>query len=144
MASLHILPQLISGALSKITTEGSGWQEGRKFAGRAYAQVTNSIVNQDNPAGLASAAILNNENTLRVLDDIIAKLQTLRNGIEKKDQEVIEKYLSQARDSRKKWWTERGAANWDGANFPKLDGDLGGFKPFGRLGTKRKKRDKGI
>jgi prephenate dehydrogenase len=143
MAALHVIPQLISGALSKTTSESSGWQEGRKFAGRAYAQVTNPIATQDNPTSLASAAVLNKENTLRVLDDIITELQILRNGFEKEDLEAVEAYLTQAREGRDKWWKERGAANWSGDNFPKLDGDLGGFKPFGRLvGSRRKKEDR--
>ncbi len=142
MAALHVIPQLISSVLSKTTTHSSGWQEGRKFAGKPYAQVTNPIASQDNPTGLASAAVLNKDNTLRILDDILKELQNLRNEIEKEDLEAIEKYLTQAREGREKWWAERGAANWAGVNFPKLDDDLGGFKPFGRFRTKRKKREK--
>ena len=143
MAALHLMPQLIAGALSQATTSQPGWHEGRKFAGRAYAQVSSSITNLDEPVGLATTAVLNKQNTVRVLDGMIAELQTLRDEIEAGDHETLEKHLQKARGGRQRWWADRGAANWIGENIPKMD--IAGARPslFGRLIPERKRPDEG-
>jgi prephenate dehydrogenase len=38
MAATHQLPQLLAAALANVTVSRPGWSEGRKFAGRAFAQ----------------------------------------------------------------------------------------------------------
>lgn len=112
MAATHILPQLLAAALLNSTVDQPGWREGRKLAGRAFAEVTSPIVQLGEPDALSSAALLTQGNTLRVLDGLIAALQTLRSDIKSQDSEALGKRLERARQSRETWWAQRMAADW--------------------------------
>ncbi|HEX9027550.1 MAG TPA: prephenate dehydrogenase/arogenate dehydrogenase family protein, partial [Anaerolineales bacterium] len=72
MAATHILPQLMSAALLNITVDQPGWREGRKLAGRAYAEVTGPVVLLGEPEALASSALLSQEHAVRLIDGLIA------------------------------------------------------------------------
>lgn len=142
MATSHLVPQLLAGSLSTVTTNQPGWQDGRKFAGRAYAFASNPIGNQDSPAGLAAAVVMNKEDTLRILDGIIAAMQDIRAVIEEEDSETLEGMLAKAREGRQQWWLDRGGAQWSREGLPTLDPELTKYKPFGRLLPERKKPEK--
>jgi prephenate dehydrogenase len=58
MAAVHLLPQLMAAALLNTTVDQPGWWEGRKFAGRAYAQVTAPSVHSGEPEAVANAACI--------------------------------------------------------------------------------------
>jgi prephenate dehydrogenase len=139
MASLHLVPQLLAGTLSITTTSQPGWQDGTKFAGRAYALSTNPISSQDDPAGLAASVVMNKKNTLRVLDGIVAELQGIRAVIEVGDVEPLEELLAQAREGREKWWEARNGARWAYEGMPRIDPELTKLKPFGRWLPERKR-----
>lgn len=74
MTMTHIMPRLLAAALQKTTQDAPGWREARKFAGKAYTQVTNPLTQDDAPGALAAAVIYNQENTSRVLNDVIRTL----------------------------------------------------------------------
>lgn len=112
MTTTHLLPQLTAAALLNATVDQPGWHEGRKLAGRAYAEATAPIVHQDEIAALSDAALLNSENITRVLDGIISSLQGLRNSIAAEDKEALDERLSFAQDGRLRWWHERKAGDW--------------------------------
>ncbi len=61
MAATHLLPQLMAAALLNATVDQPGWREGRKFAGRAYAEATAPAVLPWDSHSLAAAALLNRE-----------------------------------------------------------------------------------
>jgi prephenate dehydrogenase len=137
MAALHILPQLLAGALSAATSTQPGWQDGTKFAGRAYALASNPT-SQDAPAGLAVSAVMNKQNSLRVLDGIIAQLQEIRGSIEREEVEKLEEILVEARKGRETWWEVRGGTRWSHEGMPEIDRELTKLKPFGRWLPERK------
>jgi prephenate dehydrogenase len=112
MAATHILPQLMSAALLNITVDQPGWREGRKLAGRAYSEVTGPIVLLGEPEAVASSALLSQEHALRVIDGLIAALQTFRNDIKEQDGKALTERLERARAGREGWWKERQSANW--------------------------------
>jgi prephenate dehydrogenase len=112
MAATHILPQLMSAALLNITVDQPGWREGRKMAGRAYAEVTGPIVLLGEPEAVASSALLSQEHALRVIDGLIAALQAFRNDIKQQDGKALTERLERARAGREGWWRERQLANW--------------------------------
>jgi prephenate dehydrogenase len=143
MGALHMVPQLLAGALSKTTTTQPGWQDGTKFAGRAYALSSSPIGSMDDPAGLAASAVMNKKNTLRVLDGIIAELQDMRTLIKNGDVEPLEALLAQAREGREAWWVSRRGARWAQEGMPGIDPELTKFKPFGRLLPERKRSKEG-
>lgn len=142
MAALHLVPQLLAGTLSIATTTQPGWQDGTKFAGRAYALSSNPISSQDDPAGLAASVVMNKKNILRVLDGIIAKLQEIRTMIEQGDVEPLEELLAEAREGREKWWEARSGARWAQEGMPRVDPELTKLKPFGRWIPERKKPER--
>ena len=111
MASTHLLPQLISAALSGMIIDQPGWFEGRKLAGRAFTKVTDPVVSDEPAAAMAGAAIHNSKNAVRVIDNLIATLQEMRTEIEEGDLKGLEKRITDARESRINWWKERWNAN---------------------------------
>ncbi len=121
MAATHLLPQLLAASLANATVNRAGWQEGRKFAGRAYTQVSGGITAMDTPTALAAAALLNYENITRVLDGLIAEIEGIKQDVLQAARGDLEKRLEQARKGRAQWWAERAAANWEGGMLPEPD-----------------------
>ena len=117
MAATHLLPQLMAAALLNATVDQPGWREGRKFAGRAYAESTAPAVLPGDAYSLAATALLNRDNTLRVLDSAIAALSAIRSDIDQQDEAALDERLSRARKGRDTWWKGRRSLEWvnDGA-----------------------------
>ncbi|RMF48028.1 MAG: prephenate dehydrogenase [Anaerolineae bacterium] len=142
MASTHILPQLLSAALINATVDQPGWREGRKLAGRPYTEVSAPIAHLDAPEALGQAAVLNRENTLRVLDGFIAVLQRMRADVEAADNESLTSRLQRAREGRERWWAQRLAADWSSPETP-ASTLPSASEIFGRLlGINRRQRGK--
>jgi prephenate dehydrogenase len=112
LAATHVLPQLAAVALLEATVDQPGWREGRKLAGRAYAGATGPVAFQDSAGALRDAALHNRENVVRVLDDLIASLQALRQDISSSDAKSLGQRLEQVRKSRQTWLDQRLAADW--------------------------------
>ncbi len=112
MAATHLLPQLLAAGLSGMTVGQPGWLEGRKLAGRSYAKVTEPVVTSEPAAALASAAVNNRTNAIRVLDTLVARLLDIRAEIEAQDVEALEKRFTDVRNRRMHWWQERWNASW--------------------------------
>lgn len=133
MAAVHTLPQLMAAALVNASMGSPGWQEGQKFAGQAYALASSPIEHQDGPEALASLAIGNRENVLRVLDALLLELQHIRGHIQQQNLMELGEQLRSARQARQQWWEERKAANWAGGQPPRLAGYQAGHNWFGGL-----------
>lgn len=112
MSATQLVPQLLSAALINATVNQPGWREARKVAGRAYAEVTGAHMHMSKPPALSSAALLNREHVLRVLDALVGSLERLRTQIEGQDEAGLIRELEQARQGRERWWAQRIAANW--------------------------------
>ena len=123
MASAHLLPQLVSAALLNATVDQPGWKDGRKLAGRAYIAATSALMAQNDSESLRMLALHNRENVARSLNTMIAALQTLRDDIEKGNDEGVKNRLQAAQAGRENWLNERSSANWvemqrEPANYP--------------------------
>ncbi len=112
MASTHLLPQLMAACLLNMTVDQPGWREARKVAGRAYAEATSPMIQPTTPDSLASAAILNRENVVRVIDSAVAALQSLREDIQNQDEKMLLDKLERAQIGRETWWKKRQAGDW--------------------------------
>lgn len=140
MAATHILPQLLAAALLNATVDQPGWREGRKFAGRAYADATAPIVRLDDDGALQTSVMLNRENVLRVLDTVTAAVQVLRKDIELGDEARLKERLARARLGREKWWKERNTSDWSSDGVPPTK--MPEYGPFDRLfGIRRKPKE---
>jgi prephenate dehydrogenase len=141
MAATHILPQLMAAALLNITVDQPGWREGRKIAGRAYSEVTGTLVQQGEPGALCTSALLAQENMLRVMDSAIAALQAMRSDIKNQDAAALTERLERARSGRESWWNQRVSANWLSEEMGKQAEIPKSSEMFGRLmGFNRKNR----
>ena len=140
MAATQTLPQLMAAALLTVTIDQPGWREGRKIAGRSYAETTISITHPTEAATLRAAALFNRENVLRVLDGLIASLQSIRNDIHTQDAKALDERLARAQRGREEWLKQRTAANWLEEELPPAKTPTSS-EWFGRLLGIRKKRD---
>lgn len=138
MAATHILPQLMAAALLDATLDKPGWREARKIAGRAFTEVTSPTAYLSEPQTLRSSSLLNRENVLRVVDSVIASLQSLRGDIENQDGPALESRLERARRGREHWWRQRLKADWASddagprAEIPGMSDFFGRFLGIGR------------
>lgn len=112
MAATHILPQLMAAALLNMTVGQPGWQEGRKLAGKAYAEVTGPSSQFSEPTALASEAAYNAGHVSRLLEGLISVLDHMRQDIETQDKDHLMQRLVRARSGREQWWKERMQGNW--------------------------------
>jgi prephenate dehydrogenase len=118
LAATHTLPQLMAAALLNATVGQPGWQEGRKFAGRFYADVTAPGASFGSAKALSKASLLNQENVLRTLDGAIDALQSFREDIRQNNADSLEARLEQARQAQAQWVQERLSANWAAEGMP--------------------------
>lgn len=141
VAATHILPQLIAAGLLNATIGQPGWQEGRKVAGRSYADVTAPIMYPTEPKTLTSAAMLNRENVIRVIDGAVASLIAMRNDLESEDESTLEERLERAREGRQVWLKGRLVADWAAEESVSVEAPTAS-EMFGRfIGRGRKKKD---
>ena len=72
----------MAAALLNATIDQPGWREGRKFAGRAYAEATAPIMPWAMSTAWQPTALLNRENACAVSDSAIAALSAIRSDID--------------------------------------------------------------
>ena len=141
VAATHILPQLMAAALLNATVDQPGWQEGRKIAGRSYAEVTAPVMYPTEPSTLTTAAMLNRENVIRVLDGAMASINAIRNDLINEEEKLLEERLNRAREGRKAWLNGRLAANWAADETIRVEAPTAS-DIFGRfIGRGKKKED---
>ncbi len=145
MASAHLLPGLSAAAMAETITGQSGWPDIRKLAGKPYSAVTRPL-DEEESAALAEAFHQDRANTLRVLDEYLAALTSLRAEIAGENTKGLQDRLERARRGRAQWQLERAKGDWLAVEsgrqeLPKV-GDimkqqLGGLdKLFGRRNKK--------
>lgn len=140
VAATHILPQLLAAGLLNSTIDQPGWQEGRKIAGRSYAEVTAPVMYPSEPSTLTTAAMLNRENVIRVLDGAVAAINAIRSDLSNEDLETLEERLNRAREGRQVWLNGRLVANWAADETTSVEAPSAS-EVFGRFIGRGKKKD---
>lgn len=107
MTMTYIMPRLLAASLLNATLSKPGWQEGRKIAGRAYARVSGPLTPVDEPTSLASIVMNNQENVIRVIDDVIATLKEFRRDVDEGNQQLLLDTLTKVQEGRDLWWKDR-------------------------------------
>lgn len=118
MASTQALPQILAAALLNATVDQPGWLEGRKLAGRAFADASGPINHLGSSRHVTTSVLSNRENVLRVLDNALLELQQLRELLSEQDEAGLDEYLGRADRNGKKWMRERLAGEWE--NSPSI------------------------
>ncbi len=140
VAATHILPQLMAAGLLNATIGQPGWQEARKVAGRSYAEVTAPVMYPTEPKTLTTAAMLNRENVIRVLDGLVASIHAIRNDLSIEDNESLEEKLNRAREGRKIWLQGRLRADWAAEGASTVEAPTAS-EMFGRFIGRGKKKE---
>ncbi len=139
MAAVHLLPELLAVALVDATVNQPGWIEARKLAGRAFARASLPLLEPNESDFHGQAALLNKENTLRVMDNAIASLRELRQTIADGDEVGLADRIREAIKARDLWRTQRQRADWNMSPAQEMPskGEILG-RLFG-IGNKKKK-----
>jgi len=137
LAANQLLPELTAAALIHAIMNQPGWGEGRKLAGRQFAIATLPIQGFDGNQTIAAAALENQANAVRVIDNLIASLTHLRTAIQNNDANDLQEQILQAQESRENWLGQRNVNDWASIENPpnalptagEVLGRLVGFRP---------------
>ncbi|MCD6401867.1 MAG: prephenate dehydrogenase [Anaerolineales bacterium] len=121
MIATHVMPQILGAALVNSIVDQPGWREAKKLAGRAFAEVSGPIDHMDTAKALMAAAILNRNDTLRLLDGLMIALQAMRDDIDRENTDALIEKLENAQEGRKRWWRGRQTADWLSEETPHTD-----------------------
>ncbi len=112
-AAVQQLPELAAAALMRSVSNQPGWVESRKLAGANFAAASAPL---QPLAGLDSPAedlFQNRENTLRMLDSMIASLEELREFIDGDNQKEVNNIIARSCADRQAWLEQRRSAQWE-------------------------------
>jgi prephenate dehydrogenase len=113
IACSQILPGLASTALTNAIIDQPGWRESRKIAGTVFVQATEPVAHYGDGKGLRQAALNNPENTVRVIDNLIAELRSMRDAITRQDADDLDQAFADAEKRRTEWFAQRYSAEWE-------------------------------
>jgi len=116
MVSALLLPGWSAAALAETITAQPCWSDIRKMAGISYSAATQPLDGEE-PAALAEAILQNRANTIRVLDEYIATLTSLREDIAGENKKGLQARLDRARRGRARWQSERATGDWLAVEF---------------------------
>ena len=111
MAAVHTLPALVAAALAEAVIGQPGWSDIRKLAGRPFTAALR-LYDAEDPTALAEAARKNRANTVRLLDDTIAALKSMRDDIEADGKKGLRVRLEQALKEADQWRQARADGDW--------------------------------
>lgn len=113
MSYSHLLPELVSSALVNAVIGQPGWREARKMAGPAFAQATEPVLHHPEREELGKTAVLNAENTARMLDQVLEELRRIRDAVASGDAAALQEMLLHAQQGRALWMQQRAAGEWE-------------------------------
>jgi prephenate dehydrogenase len=119
MAAVSLLPGLYAAALVETVTSQPGWPDIRKMAGKAYSFGTQALDGEKSSA-LAGAILQNRHNTMRLLDDTIATLASLRKDIAEENEKQLQERLEHSRQGRAQWLLDRTKGDWQAVESGRL------------------------
>ena len=141
-ALVHHLPQLTAVALYRAIEGQPGWVEARKIGGRPLINALSPLEHLDEHKEFGQAILLNSENTVRVIDDLVAELKKMRDMVASQDAEALKAYMEGAVEGRILWIKKRQAHDWDALPHPELPSTGQWLGKLVGLGGKLKDFDK--
>lgn len=140
IAFSHLMPELVAAAMVNAAIDQPGWREARKMAGHAFAQASEPTMHMSENKELGKTAILNAENTVRMLDQLLRELRDMRDLVAQKDTTGLQERLEHAQEGRLLWLQQRRAGDWEPRAAQQHVPT--GSEVFGRLFGLRPKKDK--
>jgi prephenate dehydrogenase len=111
MATIHTLPALAAAGLMEAVIDQPGWSEIRKLAGRPFTTAMHQL-DGENALALAEAAQKNRMNTVRMLDEYISALQSLRDAIDKEEISSLQERFERVLIESAQWRQWRAGSDW--------------------------------
>jgi cyclohexadieny/prephenate dehydrogenase len=112
MATVHTLPALVAAALTETVMGQPGWADIRKLAGRPFVTGMRAL-DLEEPVTLAEAARQNRVNSVRVLDEYIAVLKSLRDEIDGEKNKGLQDRFERILKGRVQWRRARANGDWE-------------------------------
>ena len=112
MSMIHLMPQVLAAAMLKTSLDAPGWREARKIAGKSYYQLTNPFAQDELPDTLAATMIENQENSTRLINDLIRTLVEIRDLIDPSSQDELEGSFTKLQQGRDLWLADRRDGSW--------------------------------
>jgi prephenate dehydrogenase len=127
MAFAHLLPGLASAALTETITSQAGWIDIRKMAGIPFVASMRPL-DLFEASTLAEAAWHNRVNSVRVLNEFITVLISLRDEIQNGEKKELLTRLNRAWEARLDWRKIRAGGDWQAGEMEQQDiPDFGDF-----------------
>jgi prephenate dehydrogenase len=118
MASVDTLPALAAAALAETVMGQPGWNDIRKLAGHHFMAGMRSL-DGEQAVSLAETARSNRVNTVRVLDEYISALQSLRDEVDRAENSNLPARLKGALNECAQWQRTRANNDWQSGGFPR-------------------------
>ncbi len=119
MSLIHLMPQVLAAAMLKTSLDAPGWREARKIAGKSYFQLTNPFAQDELPDTLAATMIENQENSIRLINDLIRALVEIRDAVDPAGQVELEGSFTKLQQGRDLWLADRRDGSW--IDRPKIE-----------------------
>ncbi len=116
MATVHTLPALAAAALTETIIGQPGWADIRKLAGRQFVSAMRPLDLEESVA-LAEAAHQNRVNIVRVMNEYISTLKSLRDEIDGEKKKSLRGRLDRILKGRAQWRQARADGNWQSIEF---------------------------
>jgi prephenate dehydrogenase len=147
MATIHTLPALAATGLTETVINQPGWTDIRRMAGRQFVCAMRPL-DLEEPDALAEITRQNRLNTVRLLDEYIATMKSLRDEINGDKNNDFQIRLKGILERRSQWRGARASGEWQ--SFETLGHKTPTFRDLmmqqiglGKLlGQDRKKREK--
>jgi prephenate dehydrogenase len=117
LAAYELLPKLTAAAFFNSVSDEGGWHYGQKLTNSAFSLISRPLAELDEREAFGSAALSNLENTLRVLDNLIRELQTLRKYLAEANSEGLKQKIKQAKTIYSEWWDQRIRGDWTASSI---------------------------
>jgi prephenate dehydrogenase len=127
MAFAHLLPGLASAAMTEAITSQAGWADIRKMAGVPFVASMRPL-DLFEASELTEAVWQNRSNSVRVLDEFISVLNSLREEIQSGEMKDLKTRLNRAWEARLGWRKVRAGGDWQPGEMGQQDiPDFGDF-----------------
>lgn len=140
-AAVHLLPQISAAALVRATMKQPGWIEARRLASRSYAEATLPLKFLDETEKYGQTMLYNRENIVRVIDNFMFELQTLRKALVENDSEHLQEMLKEVSQLRQDWEEKHIKADWNTEEKPEYRTSSDYFGQMFGLGKLKKDKN---
>jgi len=113
LARTNLLPILNATALLNTLLNSTGWGDARRFTSRGFFRTASISMLYEESEYFGISSLLNRENSVRVLDEMLAELQTLRDMVQEGDEEGLRESMKRARQGYEGWLYQRTSRDWD-------------------------------